>query len=300
MTKKTDTWMPLLVDKYLGDTTDLTTEQHGAYLLLLMSMWKKDGVLPSDEMRLASIAKMAPAKWRANRVVLMEFFKPTTDGSGITQKRLTQELQRSKAHTDAKAEAGAKGAAKRWQRDGTTNGEADGRTDGTAIADGKQTPSQTGAYTPPPTPDASHQRDASSSELAPARLSAEPPQLFLVEPTAVKPKEPPDCPHLEVLALWAEVLPAMPQHKPSQWKGARADHLRTRWRETAVEEGWSDQDAGLTYLRRFFAYVGRSAFLTGRVKPRDNKPPFVIELEWLVLPSNWAKVVEGKYHQESA
>jgi uncharacterized protein DUF1376 len=136
--------------------------------------------------------------------------------------------------------------------------------------------------------------------VAPARPAAEQPQLTLVETPAAKPKEPPDCPHLEVLALWAEVLPAMPQHKPSQWKGSRADHLRTRWRETAVEEGWTEKAHGLTYLRRLFAYVGRSPFLTGRVKPRDSKPPFVIELEWLVLPSNWAKVIEGKYHEASA
>lgn len=134
--------------------------------------------------------------------------------------------------------------------------------------------------------------------VAPALPAEDRPQLTLVD---AKAKEPPSCPHLEVLALWAEVLPAMPQHLASQWKGARADHLRARWRETAVDERWADQAQGLAYLRRLFAYVGKSPFLTGRVKPRDsNKPPFVIELEWLVLPSNWAKVIEGKYHQESA
>jgi len=143
-------------------------------------------------------------------------------------------------------------------------------------------------------------KETSNLSVAPALPPEDRPQLTLVDPPPPKPKEPPDCPHQDVLALWAEVLPAMPQHLPKQWKGARADHLRTRWRETAVDEGWTDQAQGLTYFRRLFAYVGKSPFLTGRVKPRDNKPPFVIELEWLVMPSNWAKVIEGKYHQESA
>ena len=122
-------------------------------------------------------------------------------------------------------------------------------------------------------------------------------QLTLVDPPPSRPSGPPGCPHQAVLALWAEVLPAMPQHLPSQWRGARADHLRARWRETATEKAWTTEAQGIEYLRKLFAYVGRSEFLTGRAKPRDpGKRPFVIELEWLVNATNWAKVHEGKYH----
>lgn len=109
----------------------------------------------------------------------------------------------------------------------------------------------------------------------------------------------PDCPHLEVLALWAEVLPALPQHDPLHWRGARADHLRARWRETAAAKQWQTQAEGLAYLRKFFGYVGQSRFLTGKSPPYGkDRRPFVIELEWLVSPTNWAKVHEGKYHME--
>ena len=113
------------------------------------------------------------------------------------------------------------------------------------------------------------------------------------------PEAPPDCPHLEILNLWAEVLPAMPQHLPDHWAGARADHLRARWRETAVLKKWPDQAAGIAYFRKLFGYVGQSQFLTGKTKTRDGGRPFVIELEWLVKPTSWAKVIEGKYHQEA-
>src|SRR5574343_303749 len=129
----------------------------------------------------------------------------------------------------------------------------------------------------------------------PARLPTTGPQLVAVES---KPKGPPDCPHVAILALWAEVLPALPQHNADMWRGTRADHLRARWRETAVSKGWQTEAEGLAYLRKLFGYVGQSAFLTGRAKPRGDARPFVIELEWLVNPTNWAKVHEGKYHAE--
>lgn len=137
----------------------------------------------------------------------------------------------------------------------------------------------------------------------PARPSADRPPLALVDAGKAEgeppPSGPPDCPHREVLALWAEVLPALPQHLPEQWRGTRADHLRARWRETAAAKRWPDQAAGLAYLRKLFGYVGQSPFLAGRVPPRDGKRPFVVELEWLVNPANWAKVHEGKYHAEA-
>lgn len=117
------------------------------------------------------------------------------------------------------------------------------------------------------------------------------------------PEEPktkiPDCPHIAVLELWAEVLPAMPQHNPDMWRGTRADHLRARWRETAAQKKWKDQADGMAYFRKLFSYVGKSTFLTGQSRSTDpSKRPFVIELEWLVNPSNWAKTHEGKYHTE--
>lgn len=107
------------------------------------------------------------------------------------------------------------------------------------------------------------------------------------------------CPHDEVLKLWADVLPAMPQHLATQWKGTRADHLRARWRETAIEKAWKTEADGLDYFRKLFAYVGRSAFLTGKTGTRGDRRPFVVELAWLVNATNWAKVHEGKYHEES-
>lgn len=109
----------------------------------------------------------------------------------------------------------------------------------------------------------------------------------------------PDCPHQAILALWAEVLPHLPQH--TEWNAIRRKHLQARWREKAVEKGWKTQGEGTAFFRKLFVYVGQSPWLTGRVISRDpSRQTFVIELEWLIKPTNFAKVIEGKYHQERA
>jgi hypothetical protein len=140
---------------------------------------------------------------------------------------------------------------------------------------------------PTPTPTSSPIKDKETITLSrdSARPSAE---------------APPDCPHLEILALWARTLPALPAHNPELWNGARADHLRARWRETAVLKKWPDKDTGIAYFQKLFWYIAQSKFLTGRAKPTRDGRPFFAELEWLVKPGNWAKVQEGKYHQDEA
>lgn len=82
--------IPLFTDAYLGDTTHLTTIEHGAYLLLLMTMWRAGGSLPSEDRMLTRYTKLRLDQWRKMKPVIMEFFEEK-DGK-ITQKRLTDEL----------------------------------------------------------------------------------------------------------------------------------------------------------------------------------------------------------------
>jgi uncharacterized protein YdaU (DUF1376 family) len=133
--RKADVWMPFLIDRYLGDTTLLTTEQHGAYFLILLAMWKAGGTLPAGDVQLASAAKLTPARWRKMKPALSGFFRSDGNG-GIYQKRLHAELERAKTNTSNKSTAGRKGARSRWQSDDTAMAAplADEMTEGMAEA----------------------------------------------------------------------------------------------------------------------------------------------------------------------
>lgn len=108
-----------------------------------------------------------------------------------------------------------------------------------------------------------------------------------------KPAKVPECPHAQVLQLWAEVLPQAQQ--PRTWTTQRRLHLRARWREAAVAHGWTTEADGLAYFRKLFRWVSRSDFLMGRAQVHGRRP-FDLDLPWLLKPENMAKVVEGKFH----
>ena len=89
---------PLWTDAYLGDTTHLTTIEHGAYLLLLITMWRaKDNRLSADDKTLARYARLNKAQWARMKPVILAFFH-TNDGF-LTQGRLTDEATAVKQHS---------------------------------------------------------------------------------------------------------------------------------------------------------------------------------------------------------
>ena len=79
--QKADIWMPLYIGDYLADTARLTTEQHGAYLLLLMDYWRS-GRLPDNDQVLAQISKLSPDAWGNAKAMLKQFFS-ISDGYWI-------------------------------------------------------------------------------------------------------------------------------------------------------------------------------------------------------------------------
>lgn len=99
-----------------------------------------------------------------------------------------------------------------------------------------------------------------------------------------------DCPHDEIIALYHDLMPANPRVRA--WTGTRQSNLRARWRE-------DEKRQGLDYWRRLLTYASQSAFLTGQKSGPDGRP-FLPGLDWLVKPENFAKLIEGRYHDRSA
>lgn len=105
--------------------------------------------------------------------------------------------------------------------------------------------------------------------------------------------EPLGCPHKQIVELYHEILPELPRVR--KWREAKAKQLRTRWREKIEDGKISDKDCGIAYFKRFFEHVKKSDFLMGRVCGK-GRSPFYADLGWLVVASNFDKVISGKYH----
>lgn len=117
-------WFPFYVGDYLRDTSRLSTEAHGAYLLLILDYWP-NGAPPDDNGTLASITKLSPKAWLAMRPRLEPFFN-VTDGRWM-HKRIERELLLAEEKHRKRAEAGKQG--------------------GKAKANGKQNPSNASSKT---------------------------------------------------------------------------------------------------------------------------------------------------------
>jgi uncharacterized protein YdaU (DUF1376 family) len=193
--------------------------------------------------------------------VLNEFFISTADG--FVNPRADKEIKQYKEFSVA----GKRGAAKRW---GTPpNGEANSPPNATPIATNN------------------HKPITINQE---SDISICPPSGELDDPKI------PKCEHQSVIDLYHKYLPTL--RKVEVWNTVRQGYLRQRWREVAIELSKEKDivaDDILTWFGDFFKHISTSKFLTGKVNSKDGRA-FTADLEWILKPSNFAKIVEGKYH----
>jgi hypothetical protein len=192
--------------------------------------------------------------------VLEEFFLSTD--AGFINPRADLEIAKYKEFS----EAGKRGAAKRWG----SNGEANSPPNATPIA---------------------------TNNHKPITINQEP-NIDICPPSG-EPEEKtglPKCSHQEVIDLYHQKLPTL--RKVEVWNDARKGYLRQRWRdvsqELSLEKPIQTEDV-LLWWSDFFTHIGTSKFLTGRVNDKSGRA-FTADLEWILKPSNFAKIIEGKYH----
>ncbi|MBM3606199.1 MAG: DUF1376 domain-containing protein [Alphaproteobacteria bacterium] len=190
---------------YLGKTMDLTTEQHGAYLLILMTMWQHDAKLPNDPKKLARIARLTPAKFAAVWSEISRFFE--VDGDTITNPRMTKERKKAAEKSQKRATAGSAGGKAKALKDQESR-----------LANAMQLPCHS--------PDTRNQSE--EREEAKASLSAEPtfPDLAHVDEIS------------QAVSAYNEAAEVVGWSKVQKLSRERRVKLAARLREAGGIEGW--------------------------------------------------------------
>lgn len=99
-------FMQLWVADFLADTMELDAREIGAYMLILMTMWSRDGYLPSDTKKLQRVARVG-REWPKVWAALEGYFQ--TDGDRIWNRRLLEEAQKCAAKREVNSHAGSLG-----------------------------------------------------------------------------------------------------------------------------------------------------------------------------------------------
>jgi len=238
-----------------------------AYRRLLDAYYLRECQLPSDPVEAARLIRMRHNTTEVE-AVLKEFFLLADTGwshARCDEEILKMQDKQAKARSSAQASVNARKAKanppqSEWQ------------------ADAERTLSErsTDVQLPTPTPT--------------------PIKEYICPPEGELDLKIPDCKHSEVISLYHQHLPTL--RKVEVWNAARQGYLRQRWREVAEELSKSqaiDSSNVLGWWAEFFQHVGKSKFLTGKVNSKDGRA-FTADLEWILKPSNFAKIVEGKYH----
>ncbi len=171
--------MPVFVDALVGDTTDLSPEEFGAYCLILFATWRNGGVPFGDEdNRLARICRVTVKRWRERlRPVLARFFD-LSDGTW-RQGRLEKEWIFVQKQIEQKRCAGTASHKAKVLKNK--------KTDQTAVAEPLPTAMPTERQQPTPTPKEDSVRADALTAAEPAPSSA----LRVVHPEPVTPLPPP-------------------------------------------------------------------------------------------------------------
>lgn len=117
-------------------------------------------------------------------------------------------------------------------------------------------------------------------------------RLELDKASSAESKIPP-CPHQAIIDIYHQTLPELP--KVISWNKTREAHLKQRWRELFTEFECKSTEEALDWFKNdFFQFIKNSKFLTGRTQSKDRRP-FLADLEWVIKPTNFTKIIERKY-----
>lgn len=108
-------YMQLYIADYLADTMHLSTEEHGAYLLLMFNYWQTGRSIPKS--RLSKIARLSNDRWSSVESSLKEFFNDT--GTDWVHERIERDLEMVRSSVRQKSDAGKASARARKAKKST-------------------------------------------------------------------------------------------------------------------------------------------------------------------------------------
>lgn len=238
----------------------LTMLQHGSYTLLIDSCYDRE-TFPTLEQALEWTWASTEAEVEAVKFALSRFFTLDKDGCYV-QDRILQELLEYHAKADTNKRIAIERETKRKEK--STNRE--------------------------------QSVDEASPNHKPLTINQEP-DISICPPSGEPDDQKlPNCDHQSVVDLYHKHLPTL--RRVEVWNDTRKGYLRQRWREVASELAEKQEvkaDDVLIWFTEFFEHIATSRFLTGRVNDKSGRS-FAADLEWILKPSNFAKIVEGKYH----
>ena len=260
-------YMQFYVADYLADTAHLTTEEHGAYLLLMFNYWQTGKKIPKD--RLRKIARVSSDRWPDVERSLSEFFRDT--GDFWRHERIEADLELVRESQEQRVRAGkASAEARKREKLSKKKSEINGNSTGVerALNDPSTNKEQNRTDTedknlPSSADDAPSQKSDSSGKGA--------------------------VDYNGIVSLYNDLLG---EFLPNVVKVSdkRKKLIAARWKQT-----WGEHSKGsdLDFWRRYFLHVRRSKPLTGTKDNFDWAPNF----DWLLNESNMLKVIEGNYHR---
>jgi len=114
------------------------------------------------------------------------------------------------------------------------------------------------------------------------------PQLDAPEQSRVEQSRAEKIPYQSILDLYHNILTDHPKVRIySDGKKRKVKGLY-KYDSKHKELAWWDS---------YFNHVKKSMFLTGQVQSRDDRKPWKADFEWLMNKENFAKIVDGKYHE---
>ena len=241
------------IGDYRAATAHLSNEEDLAYRRLLDMYYDTEQKIPLDTQWVARRLRVGTQVVEA---VLSDMFEKQEDG--WFHARCEEVIKQYKEF----AEAGKRGAAKRWGNKGVTppNGEA--------------------SSPPNPPPIATiNQELITTNDIKVAKAT----------PDLGKPKSVPSAPIQEIVELYNTILPELPQTIVVNESRKRA--IAARWREVVTADKL-DRQGGLDFFKWYFEMVKTSKFLTG--KSKDWKA----DMDFLFNPSKFPRVIEGTYHKD--